>query len=60
MVLAALRVMPLLSPKVNEVVAFSVPPFKIILSASNAPGFGPILSLDEMLNVPLVIVVVPE
>ena len=58
--LAALRVMPLLFPKVNEVVAFSVPPFKIILSASNEPGFGPRLSLDVMLTVPLVIVVVPE
>ena len=60
MVLAALRVIPLLSPKVNEVVAFSVPPSKIILSASNEPGFWPRLSLDVMLTVPLVIVVVPE
>ena len=58
--LAELRVIPLLLPKVNEVEAFSVPPFKTILSASNEPGFGPRLSLDEMLTVPLVIVVVPE
>ena len=52
--------MPLLFPKVNEVVALSVPPFKIILSASDDPGFKPKLSLDEILTVPSVIVVVPE
>ena len=60
MVLAALRVMPLLFPKVNEVVALSVPPFKIMLSASNEPGFKPKLSLDEILTVPSVIVVIQE
>ena len=52
--------MPLLCPKVNEVVALSVPPFKIMLSASNEPGFKPKLSLDETLTVPSEIVVVPE
>ena len=58
--LAALRVIPLLFPKVKEVDALSVPPFKIMLSASNEPGFKPKLSLDETLTVPVVIVVVPE
>ena len=52
--------MPLLLPKVKEVDALSVPPSKIILSASNEPGVGPKLSLDEILTVPSVIVVVPE
>ena len=52
--------MPLLLPKVKEVEALSVPPSKIILSASNEPGVGPKLSLDEILTVPSVIVVVPE
>ena len=58
--LSALRVIPLLFTRVKEVDALSVPPFKIMLSASNEPGFKPKLSLDEILTVPSEIVVVPE
>ena len=59
MVPLPVMVMPLLVPKVKLAVVVSVPPLKIILSASADPGVAPKLALEAMLIVPAKIVVEP-
>ena len=54
------REIPLLVPKVKVPVVFSVPPLKIMLSASTVPGVAPKLALEEIEIIPAASVVEPE
>ena len=54
------REIPLLIPKVKVSVVLSVPPLKIMLSASTVPGVAPKLALEEIEIVPDPRVVEPE
>ena len=53
-------VIPLFEPNVKSAVVFNVPPLKIILSPSAAPGVAPKFAELDALIVPAVIVVEPE
>ena len=54
------REIPLLVPKVKVPVVFSVPPLKIMLSASSVPGVAPKLALEEIEIIPAASVVEPK
>ena len=54
------KVIPLLEPRVKVPVVFSVPPLKIMLSASAVPGVAPKLALEEIEIIPAASVVEPE
>ena len=54
------KVIPLLEPRVKVSVVFSVPPLKIILSASAEPRVAPRLALEDIEIAPADRVVEPE
>ena len=54
------KVIPLLEPRVKVPVVFSVPPLKIILSASAEPVVAPRLAVSDIEIAPADRVVEPE